>query len=192
MACDVGIDILEECFEPDFVAGRLFWKPRPRRHFGSQGGHTHFNRRFAGTEALSTLEPSGFCSGSVTLMDQRHKMPRSRVIWAMAHGSWPVLDIGHRNGMLNDDRLMNLREQTISQGNAFARPDHRNQGRIGVNLVESGRFKAQISFGGKRSLLGTFDTAEEAQAVRDAKARELHGEFARITDPAGRDTGAAS
>jgi hypothetical protein len=40
------------------------------------------------------------------------------------------------------------------------------------------KWKAQISFQGKKKALGYFDTKEEAQAAHDKAASELFGDFA--------------
>jgi hypothetical protein len=41
------------------------------------------------------------------------------------------------------------------------------------------KFRSYVNKDGKRHNIGTFDTAEEAHAAYLAKAKELHGEFAR-------------
>ena len=92
-----------------------------------------------------------------------------------------ILDLGpddelvvdHINGDPLDNRDENLRVVTQSQ-NMINRKRNKdtNTGVKGVMLKENGKFQAYIC-------LGTFDTLEEAKAVRDHYARMVHGEFFR-------------
>lgn len=43
-----------------------------------------------------------------------------------------------------------------------------------------GKYLAYVNCNGKREYLGYFDTAEEAAKARDARAKQLHGKFARL------------
>jgi hypothetical protein len=103
----------------------------------------------------------------------------ARVIWCHVHGRWPSpgMDIDHINCDPSDNRLSNLREATFIQNlaNRRAQGGRRFKGITRVNK----RWQAQIRHEGRNIYLGLFDTAEEAHAAYMAKAKELHGEFAR-------------
>jgi hypothetical protein len=43
-----------------------------------------------------------------------------------------------------------------------------------------GKFLAYVNYQGRREYLGYFDTAEEAARARDARAKQLHGKYARL------------
>lgn len=102
-----------------------------------------------------------------------------RLIWLHVHGVWPTGQIDHINGNRSDNRLCNLREATPSQNCANSRA--RRSGLKGATFVRKiGRWQAQIGIGRKNVFLGLFDTEEEAAAAYARKAREVHGEFARV------------
>lgn len=179
----ISVAILFESLEVDYSTGTARWKVRPREHFATQRGHSMFNTAHAGREAMTTVDRHGYCSGMICILGVRARLQRSNVIWAMAHGKWSEFEIGHRNQIFGDDRLENLREQTPAEKNAFGRREGGVTGINGVTPVPSGRFKATVSRNGQRVHLGHFDTPEEALAVRNATAAELHGDFARLARP---------
>lgn len=94
----------------------------------------------------------------------------------------------HINGDRLDNRRANLR---ICNGMENAR----NRG-VSARHIEipsrykgvswerrAARWQAQIGCDGKKFHLGLFATEEEAARAYDAKARELHGDFARLNFP---------
>jgi hypothetical protein len=77
-----------------------------------------------------------------------------------------------------DNRFCNLREVTISQNQHNKRrpPKNNTTGYLGVSRAKK-KFVAQICVSGKPSVIGFFDTAEEAsEAYLSAKIR-LHSGF---------------
>lgn len=101
-----------------------------------------------------------------------------RLAWLYVHGELPDGEIDHVNGVGTDNRIANLRIATRQQ-NAVNR---RAQGGRALKGITANRNKwaAQIRINGKNTYLGSFDTPEQAHAVYAARARELHGEFARL------------
>ena len=116
--------------------------------------------------------------------------------------------VDHINGDTLDNRKENLRVCTRSQNSQNQRlKSHSQSGYKGVYEVKKPnrhkyvskktgkvtyresipkkRFQAYIGGGhGKRHIkLGNYATAEEAAEVRDKKALEIHGEFARLNFP---------
>ena len=173
---------LHELFDVDFERGRLQHRDRPRSHFNRDVDQKIFNAVYAGKEAISTKKPYG-CESAVTFRGEKFRLYRSRVIWAMWHGAWPLKYIGHRNGDFHDDRSGNLREQTPSQRSAASqRLSQNSTGIRGVYLTPGGKFRASIGHERHQINLGTFDTRDEAQAAYQAKAKSLQGEFVRLAD----------
>jgi hypothetical protein len=104
-----------------------------------------------------------------------------RELFGFAPGECPDTKIDHKNGNILDNRRANLRLAT-NQQNMQNRKMHRNNtsGYVGVYYDKRGNnFRAIITIDGKHRSLGRFKTAMEASVVRDAKAREVFGEFYR-------------
>lgn len=98
-----------------------------------------------------------------------------RVVYALAHGRWPVQEIDHLNGVRDDNRLENLREVSASLNRQNQRRAHRNSshGFLGVS-VRRGKFAAVITLDGKAKRLGTFETPDQAHKVYVETKRRLH------------------
>lgn len=93
--------------------------------------------------------------------------------------------VDHRNGNSLDNRRDNLRKATNAQNVRNGKKRSCNSsGYIGVHLHKKNqRWVAYVGHGYHINYLGSFATAKEAARVRDAKAIELHGEFARLNFP---------
>lgn len=101
-----------------------------------------------------------------------------RLAWLYAYGEWPPGFIDHANGDRSDNRIVNLRIATPTQNMANRRAQG---GRTlkGITRAYGGKWRAMISIYGRQTVIGTFDTAEEAHAAYFKRAIEVHGEFAR-------------
>lgn len=115
----------------------------------------------------------------------RYGNGKSRII-AMHHSVLPQkvgVEVDHRFGDGLDNRRRNLRYATHSQ--------NMNNRTVGYNPASGFRgvrerisgWQAGISENRKRVYLGIFPTAREAAIAYDAKAKELHGEFACLNFP---------
>jgi hypothetical protein len=129
---------------------------------------------FGGKRAGSTM-PSGY--RVLTILDKR--TTEHRWIWLYANGVWPTYEIDHINGVKDDNRLCNLREATPTQNKHNTAVKRSNTTGLKGAYKNGSRFSARIRINGKRHNLGSFDTAEEAKAAYDAKAREVFGDFAK-------------
>lgn len=91
--------------------------------------------------------------------------------------------LDHINGNILDNRSCNLRFATNRENSRNANKRHDNTtGYKGVVRAKNG-FECRIGYNYKRYFLGYFKNAEEAAHAYDAKAKELHGEFARLNFP---------
>lgn len=102
-----------------------------------------------------------------------------RLAWFLHFGTWPKLHLDHINGDSTDNRIVNLRECTHQQNHGNRKIQSNLSGFKGVSKKD-GKWQARVCFNFKRHYLGLFNTAEEAAKAYDAKAKELHGEFARL------------
>lgn len=92
--------------------------------------------------------------------------------------------IDHIDGNPSNNRKSNLRICTVSE-NGFNRSKQKNNtsGVKGVSWdKKSQKWLAQIMSNCKQYRIGLFDTIKEASDAYDAKAIELHGEFARLNN----------
>lgn len=95
------------------------------------------------------------------------------------------LVVDHINGNTFDNRRANLRICTPAENSRNRKVQKNNKvGFKGVFEVrQSGKFQAVIYAGGERHYLGQFDCPFRAARAYDAKAKELHGEFASLNFP---------
>jgi len=158
-------EVLHYC--PDL--GLFWWKVRSI----SSSHDKTFNKHFAGKIA-GKLATNGYVRISVDGRDHA----AHRLAWLYMTGVTPADDIDHRNGRKLDNAFENLREATRSQ-NLANRSQRNATGFKGVTRLASGRFTAEIRKNRVKDYLGSFDTAEEAHAAYEARASQVHGEFAR-------------
>lgn len=150
MGKDVDIGRLGELFE--CRDGKLFWR-------------INSGRAVAGNRAGYLDKSTGYrriaIDGKVT--------GEHRVVFAMAHGRWPKLEVDHINGAKDDNRPENLREAT-RQENMRNCGSWRNSksGVKGVYWVERlKKWKASITPSGSKPVyIGLFETLEEASMAR--------------------------
>ena len=113
---------------------------------------------------------------SATVNGKRHRIYMHREVLGIVDG----LECDHKEGVGLDNRKSNLRPATHGQNqrNKGMLPSN-TSGYIGVYFRKSSnKWFAQIKYNGQIAYLGAYITKEEAAAARDAKALELHGEFA--------------
>lgn len=185
-----SIEIVRASFIPNFQAGTVLGAERPRDHFETDCGFRLYNSTYAGKEAL-TVVSNGRSTGHYRFKDRRYLLIRARVIWALFHGEWPQSEIGHRNEILLDDRIENLREQTRSDS-LITRRLTNCTGVVGVYPMRNGRFFARVTKDLKIHHVGCFDSVEEARIAREKAALELQGEFARVAEPTDQAAGVVS
>ena len=99
---------------------------------------------------------------------------------AMMTGAWPEA-VDHRNLDKTDNRFENLRECSRAENmrNCTQR-SHSRQPYKGVRKQRN-RWQARIRVDHREIHLGSFLTAEEAQASYAAAAEKFHGEFGRAS-----------
>lgn len=111
-----------------------------------------------------------------------------RVAWLYHYGEWPTSTVDHIDADRTNNAIENLRLATPAQ-NAARRPTKRTISPSRGVFPQGAGYVARIHHGGKRHYLGYFSTAAEAQSVYEAKAKEIHGEFAHpagdVTAPRG-------
>lgn len=126
---------------------------------------------------VGTRNSPGRARVRVTLLGRR--MWAHHIAWALYYGEWPDKYVDHVNGDEGDNRIGNLRLATHSQNCINRRIPRNTSGYRGVSWDASKRkWKAAITYDGKQRVIGLFDSAQAAAGAYNAKAREVHGEFA--------------
>jgi hypothetical protein len=90
--------------------------------------------------------------------------------------------VDHINGNKLDNRKENLRIATKSEnGRNRDRQSNNKSGFKGVHWNKQfGKYRAQIMLNNKTTYIGLYTNPVEAAKAYDLKAKELHGEFARL------------
>lgn len=88
--------------------------------------------------------------------------------------------VDHINGDTLDNRRENLRACSAAQNTRNAKVYSTSTSGLKGAVRHNGKWRGKVTFGGKSYHLGTFETAEEAHEAYCIKAKELHGEYARL------------
>jgi hypothetical protein len=104
-----------------------------------------------------------------------------RLAWLYMTGEWPDKGVDHRNGVITDNRICNLREASNSQNgqnSLYSRGCSRYRG-VCWNKRKN-KWLARIVVNGKQIFLGYFSIEELAAASYQEAQRKFHP-FARET-----------
>lgn len=169
---DVTPAMLREWIDCDPATGRMQWRHRDRRWFGSDRAWRTWNTRFEGKEAFTDRSVQGYLRSAI----KDEKFLAHRVMWAICHGEWPRAEIDHLNGDRADNRLANLRaaDRTRNMRNARRRSDN-TSGVTGVRWRPGIRkWESRIRVGKRDVTLGYFEDLALAASIRRAAELE-HG-----------------
>lgn len=143
--------------------------------FNSETGVFTWNETRSRTKAGS-VAGSVNTDGYLAISIDKNVYLSHRLAWLYVYGEWPSMFIDHINGQRTDNSIKNLRQVTPSQNQQNSKVSKANtSGTRGVSQVKSsGNWKAQIEVDGARTVLGTYQTKEEAIAARKAAEVVLH------------------
>lgn len=98
--------------------------------------------------------------GYVIVELQGKTLTRSRLIWWAATGSWPTYTIDHINRIKTDDRILNLRDVTLSENNTNVNKPSGLPPYVTWHSLKGYRYYRTHE--GKRICCGYYDTPENA------------------------------
>ena len=101
-----------------------------------------------------------------------------RLAWLYMTGEWPEHEIDHENGTPNDNRWVNLRPSTSSQGKANTRGTKSKNHDLPRGVTRhKGKYQAQSSLNGNTVYLGCYETVSEAKKAYDDYVNKIFGEY---------------
>lgn len=164
----LDLDRLQEVLDYDPETGILSWRIRlsPRNRPGQRAGHlTDDGYRRIGIDGVQHFA--------------------HHLAWYHFYGEIAEREIDFKNLNKDDIRIHNLRLASRAENaHNVARVSTNSTGYKGVAVFNNPRnrkkYRAQIRANGQRLFLGLFHTPEEAYEAYCKKARELHGEYARL------------
>lgn len=162
MKFDIGIvnNLIE--YRPD--DGRFFWKvSRGRVRAGDRAGYYATDQGYRYIRLLGQV------------------VAEHRLAFLMMTGSAPNGWVDHKNGIVSDNRWLNLRDCTPSQNQFNRKVNKTNKSGIkGVTWDPSrNKWRARIRLHGKEFNLGRFNTLEAASRAYEKAAKFAHGDFFR-------------
>lgn len=179
-------EVLRELLAYDPDTGTLQWKPRDAKWFEAteyrtaQGCANNWNARWAGAPAFTFVNKYlGYHMGLVFGVS----FLAHRVIYAIMEGEWPAHQIDHIDGCRTNNRWSNLRPCTRTE-NARNVTAYSASGFLGVHKTSHpGSYTAKVFANGVAHYVGGGRDPEKLARLRDQKAKELHGKFARLNFP---------
>lgn len=170
-------------YEPK--TGRILWRHRTADLFSNRSGRAegmskYWNSRYAGKETMLNGPEHGYRFQPIKGLH----MTAHHAAWALYYGEYCDAEIDHINGVKSDNRIDNLRSCTKSQ----------NMANVGKRSGTSSSYKG-VSWHKRynkwtvaaRIHLGNFDSEEDAAKAYDKAVSKIHGEFARLNFPKGKD-----
>lgn len=148
-------------------------------HYDSETGIFTWRVCLANAAPVGSVAGTIYKKGNRYITIRRKRYQAHRLAWLYVYGTWPSLEIDHRNLERDDNRIQNLREAT-NQGNSANRRVFKGKALPkGVTARPDGRYRARIRVDGKLIHLGYFNTPRAANAAYAVAAKKYFGDFAR-------------
>jgi len=169
---------LDDAIEFSLTKGQVTIVDRVDADLALLKWHAHFSPSYANGGNFLAKRSTPRINGKHGV-EYLHRVILSRMLGRpLLHSEW----VDHEDLNPLNNRRENLRLATPSQNqvNKGKRTDN-SSGFTGVSWRKDRRkWVARIWFNGKKYQLGNFDTKEAAHDAYIEKAKELHGEFARL------------
>lgn len=163
-------DYLKSIFSYCKETGILTRKPRPREHFSSDRTFNMYNDTYAGSP-VSVKNELGYL---MAIVDKK-RYRAHRLVWIMEFGEIDEsMVVDHINGIVDDNRLDNLRICTHGQ-NLRNMKKKKTDLPLGVYFDKSrNAYKASVGLGETgKAVFKRFKTVEAAVLWRDSATKEL-------------------
>jgi len=150
--------------------------------YDPETGLFFWKKRISIRITVGAIAGSDTGKGYIEIGIDGHNYFAHRLAWFYEKGEWPKGQVDHKDTIRTNNRIKNLRDATHGQNvnNSGVRANN-TSGYKGVSFAKNlKKWHSRIMSEGQLYLLGYFDTPEEAYEAYCRKAKELHGEFARI------------
>lgn len=178
-------EVVREFLVYDPQTGDLRWRARDAKWFRdtkyrtAQGCANNWNSRWAGKPAFAGVGSHGYYTGRIFGCS----LLAHRVIYAIVEGEWPAYQVDHIDGCRTNNRWSNLRPCTRTENSRNTTP-YGSSGFLGVHKASHpGSYTATVCADGVAHYVGGGRDPEKLARLRDKKAKELHGKFARLNFP---------
>jgi len=157
---EITLDQLRALLHYDPKTGQFIWRVKTCRKVvpGAIAGYT---------------KPEGY---TIIRIDKRRYYV-NRLAWFYVTGGWPTGDVDHIDGNPRNNAFNNLRDVSTAgniQNQKRAHTRNKTGGFLGVSKLKSSkRWRARICTNGVNTLIGWFDTPEEAHQ-RYLELKRLH------------------
>lgn len=145
------IEFLDRCFEVR-EDGLLYWRERPIEHFKTEKAFLQWNARYAGTQAGTAASERKGRSLGLKCGDRHFQMRSHRIIFALLNWRHPAGIVSHG------------KEISVARKVWDSKRSPPRSGFVGVR-ASGNKFQAVICENYKTICLGTFETAELANAA---------------------------
>lgn len=156
-------DYLKSLVVYDKETGIFVWKFRPRNLFKTHRSFIQWNNRYAGKQAGTLKNDSGY----VVISIHKNLYRAHRLAWLYVNGVTPSSQIDHINGIRHDNRLSNLRDAQNGENHKNKRLLSTNKsGYHGIWRHPNGKYRAKVSKSNQQHHLGYFENINEAVEAR--------------------------
>jgi len=130
-----------------------------------------------GSKLIGSVATHAYGLGYLGVSVDNKEHPAHRLAWFYVHGTEPLGEIDHINGIRTDNRIVNLRDLTPSQNQQNRRSHSKcnKSGYLGVSWVKNEKkWVAKINFNGKLKHIGYFHDPKEAHEAYLEMKRKHH------------------
>jgi len=168
--------IIKETFDANLITGEVFWKTRPRLQFSSEAFWLRNCRESAGKKVKCfAVNRQGHRAVSFRAYGRRVRILLHHVVWVLAKGFLPTLDIDHVNNDPADNRLVNLRLASRAQNST--NKTRKLPGLKGAYKLKTGQWQSTLWVGNKHIYLGHFSSEQAAHEAWVEAAVKHHGAY---------------
>jgi len=176
-------DFLEQSWVKEEIIRRLDYNPDTGKLTWADRDCPYFDKSKVGLDVGYVSNTRNYDENTLLLEvgGRRIKIVVARLCWLVYTGNWPSYTVDHIDRNSLNNKWQNLRDIKQSDNNKNKSP-YRCKIFKGAYRAGSG-WRVLVVSGGKSHWVGSYKCLGKALKAYDAKAKELHGEYARLNLP---------